>query len=451
MSVVIAWLRDGLRLDDQPLLCDAAQACSRLIVVAFDDPAESDSSGYGHARIGAHRRSFRYASAADLDLALRARGQRLLWLRQDPVDGLAALARRHGATAVWTHTQPGSEERAALARLARALPDRCELKLARDNRLFDTVPFAVEHWPMSFSRFRGKVERAAGPDAPLAPPSALPPPPTDLDALFPDVPTGSEASALFRGGETAGRQRLQYYLFESRRVSSYKQTRDGLADFDDSTRLSPWLAHGCLSARRAWAEVERFEREVEANESTYWVRFELLWREYFRWLMDATGSALFQPAGLAERPPVSRPDADRLDAWRAGRSGVPLIDAAMRELIATGYTSNRARQNLASFLVKDLQQDWRAGAAWFEYCLVDYDVASNWGNWAYQAGTGTDSRERWFNVVGQAQRHDPEGKYLAHWLPELAALPPHSRFKPWLLAQPPSDYPAPLVVDERWA
>jgi len=131
-------------------------------------------------------------------------------------------------------------------------------------------------------------------------------------------------------------------------------------------------------------------------------------------------------------------------------TGVPLIDAAMRELAATGYMSNRARQNVASFLVKDLGQDWREGAAWFEYQLIDYDAASNWGNWAYQAGTGTDTRDRWFNVVGQSRRYDPGAEYLAHWVPELRALEPVNRFMPWRASDPPPGYPEPLVTNERW-
>jgi len=451
VSVAIAWLRDGLRLDDQPLLRDAAESCNRLIVVAFEDPAEAAPSGNGHPRIGTHRRAFRHASGVALNFALQALGQQLLWLRQDPVEGIVDLVRAHGAATIWTHAQPGSEERVQLDRLSRELPTGCALHVARDNRLFDCTPFGADDWPMSFSKFRRKVERGPGPGAPLPAPVVLPPPPKGpVDAGPAETPVPCSAG-LFDGGEAAGCARLQHYLFESQHVLRYKQTRDGLTDFDDSTRLSPWLAHGCLSARRVWAEVERFERDVEANESTYWVRFELLWREYFRWLMDATGVALFLPAGLATRSPPSRLDPGRLTAWREARTGIPLVDAAMRELAATGFSSNRARQNVASFLVKDLGQDWRTGAAWFEYCLVDYDAASNWGNWAYQAGTGTDSRERWFNVVGQGQRHDPEGVYLARWLPELAALSPRSRHTPWTAAAPPSGYPAPIVLDPRWA
>jgi len=453
MSVVLVWLREGFRLDDQRPLLEAAQVARELIVVAFDDPGAAQASAWGHPRAGTGRQAFRRRSAMVLDAALEPFGQRLMWMRQDPVEGLVALVRRHRASLLWTHAQPGSEERETLERLSRSLPEGCTLKVAGDNRLLERTPFAVEDWPMSFSRFRRKIEGRVAPEPPLPPPTSLPPPPPPerLERCAAIEPNDRSDAGSLRGGEAAGRARLQHYLFDSDRVSIYKRTRDGLLAFDDSSKLSPWLAHGCLSARRIWAEIERYEREVEANESTGWLHFELLWREYFRWLMDATGSSLFRSAGVADRPPPSRPDAERLAAWREGRTGVPLVDAAMRELAATGYMSNRARQNVASFLVKDLRQDWRAGAAWFEHQLIDYDVASNWGNWAYQAGIGTDTRERWFNVVGQARRYDPDGAYLAHWLPELAALPAAARAAPWTQAVPPADYPGPIVIDPRWA
>lgn len=335
-----------------------------------------------------------------------------------------------------------------LERVGRALTESCRLQVGRDNRLFDELPMAGAEWPMSFSEFRRKVEKEMGPVASLDAPTSLPPPPSGFDFSLPASP--EHDAGLFEGGEAAGRKRLNDYVFGQCHVLSYKQTRNGMLSYDDSTRFSPWLANGCLSVRRAWSEVELFEADVEANESTYWVKFELLWREYFRWLMDATGSALFRPEGLATATPDCRPDAQRLQAWRDGATGVPLVDAAMRELAATGYMSNRARQNAASFLVKDLAQDWREGAAWFEHQLVDYDVASNWGNWAYQAGTGTDTRNRWFNVVGQARRYDPNAEYLAHWLPELRELSAEDRFMPWKASASMTGYPKPLVEDPRW-
>jgi len=439
MKVGIVWLRSAFRLDDQPLLAQAARDCDALLIVA------ERSAG---PRTGPHRAAFHAESLHALDVALGAAGQRLYVLDDDPVQRVPRLATALAAEAVYVNASPGSEEATALARLARGLPDSCRLQPGRDNRLFDRVPLDPQDWPMSFSRFRRKLGTAIRPGSPEDAPASLPPAPADVE--WTTRPQPVDRSGLFEGGEAAGRGRLVEYVFERRHLLRYAQTRNGLLSVDDSSRFSPWLAHGCLSVRRVWSEVERFEAEVEANESTRWLKLELLWREYFRWLMDATGRALFRPAGLADAPPACVPDEGRLQAWRDGMTGVPLIDAAMRELAATGYLSNRARQNAASFLVKDLRQDWRAGAAWFERQLVDFDVASNWGNWAYQAGTGTDTRDRWFNVVGQARRYDPDAEYLAHWLPELRSLTPDERFTPWRAALPPPDYPGPLVDDRRW-
>lgn len=443
MNTGIVWLRNSFRLDDQSLLDEAAAECDALLIVAGCSPG---------VRAGMHRNRFHLQSLADLDDALRARGQWLYVLQDDPVDWIPRLAAVLSAPAVYVDGLPGSEESAQIDRLREALPEGCRLSIGRDNRLFDGLFNARKleraEWPMSFSSFRRKVEKGLEPGTPIDPPGRLPPPPTGIPAG--ERRQAETVRAPFVGGERAGRERLVDYVFRRRLVVSYKQTRNGMLSSDDSTRFSPWLANGCLSARRVWSEVERFECEVEANESTYWVRFELLWREYFRWLMDATGDALFQASGLSSAAPECRPDASRLQAWREGRTGLPLIDAAMRELAETGYTSNRARQNAASFLVKDLRQDWREGAAWFEHQLVDYDVASNWGNWAYQAGTGTDTKNRWFNVIGQARRYDPGAEYLGRWLPELSGLDPADRFMPWKAASPVDGYPAPLVEDARW-
>lgn len=176
-------------------------------------------------------------------------------------------------------------------------------------------------------------------------------------------------------------------------------------------------------------EVNAWEVEHGSGESSYWIGFELLWREYFLRAAQLEGEALF---GDARLPPTN---AD-FDAWREANTGVPFIDAAMLELSSTGWISNRARQNVASFLVKDLGVDWRLGAAWFEHCLIDYDVASNWGNWRYIAGVGRDPRQdRYFNVLKQAGHYDPKGLYVAHWLPELDTLPfGLDRHQPWRVA-----------------
>ena len=191
---------------------------------------------------------------------------------------------------------------------------------------------------------------------------------------------------------------------------------------DFSSKWSPWLAHGALSARYAYAELKQFEQEYGANEGSYWLWFELLWRDYFRFLHLQYGAKLYRAEGLNAMAVACNSEVNqhqdqiKFEAWCQAKTGEKLIDAAMTELRLTGYLSNRLRQVLASYLIYELEGDWRAGAAWFESCLIDYDVYSNQGNWLYIAGKGTDPRGgRRFNVAKQVHDHDRDGCYQRTW------------------------------------
>jgi len=184
---------------------------------------------------------------------------------------------------------------------------------------------------------------------------------------------------------------------------------------DFSSRLSCWLATGALSVRTVYQALKACERRDGASEGSGWLFFELLWREHFRLLHLKHGRRLYRASGLPGRVrPVT--DDRALEVWRLAQTGEPLVDAGMRELAASGFLSNRMRQIVASYLVYALGGDWRGGAAWFESCLLDYDVYSNQGNWLYIAGLGTDPRGgRHFNVQRQTEQHDPDGRYRALW------------------------------------
>ena len=196
-----------------------------------------------------------------------------------------------------------------------------------------------------------------------------------------------ERSAFpFTGGENSGLERLEYFLWSSDCVAKYKETRNGLLGKDYSTKFSPWLAAGCLSPRQIFWEIKKYEEKRVANQSTYWVIFELLWRDYFRLVCYKYGDSVFLETGIMNKRLAWSQDKGKFEAWREGRTGVPFVDANMRELSRTGWMSNRGRQNVASFLVKDLGLDWRLGAEWFESQLLDHDVCSNYGNWNYAAG-----------------------------------------------------------------
>jgi deoxyribodipyrimidine photo-lyase len=221
----------------------------------------------------------------------------------------------------------------------------------------------------------------------------------------------------FKGGSLAAKERVQYYCSEPERLGQYKQTRNGMVGADYSSKFSPWLSVGSISPVEIYHAIRDYEELHGANESSYWLIFELLWRDFFQYTLWVHGDKVFQYDGFGKgRGPLKVSNETALSNWCEGRTGNDFVDACMRELVATGFMSNRGRQNVASYLVHDLQQDWRRGAEFFEYHLLDYDVASNWCNWAYIAGVGNDPRAgRRFNIDKQASDYDPNHTFRNHW------------------------------------
>jgi deoxyribodipyrimidine photo-lyase len=431
-AVLIHWFRTDLRLHDHPALQTAVGRCRReglsLLPVAWHGPSAQGPTRWGFERVGPHRRAFRQQALAGLARSLQALGSGLIVLDGASPKLLADLARRAGAVGVVGETLHAPDEQAEVASLrAQGLG----VDTVEQGGLFDAaqLPWAPDAVPNMFTAFRQGVERiglqAAAPRPALA---ALPPWPEAVPRpLVPAVDDGLPAGAVderssfpyglpgWRGDEATALAHLRAYL-ASDRAHHYKATRNALTGRDFASHWSPWLAHGALSVRRVVAGLKAFEAERGASEGSYWLWFELLWREHFRWMLRQHGSALFQPQGLLPSAPRAPHDADAFARWCEGRSGLPLVDAAMRELRHTGYLSNRLRQIVASALIHGLRGDWRAGAAWFENCLIDFDVHSNQGNWAYIAGRGTDPRGgRQFNLDKQARDHDPDGVYLRRW------------------------------------
>ncbi|MCB0663149.1 MAG: DASH family cryptochrome, partial [Saprospiraceae bacterium] len=236
----------------------------------------------------------------------------------------------------------------------------------------------------------------------------------------------------FKGGETAALEHLQAYFWEKDLAKTYKKTRNELLGSDFSTKFSPWLANGCISPKKIYAELKNYEKRVKKNESTYWIYFELLWRDFFRLMGKKHGDSIFLLGGPKGKAKSSwKIDKELFTQWAKGETGIPFIDANMKEINATGFMSNRGRQNVASFLVHDLSLNWKLGAEFFESLLLDYDPCSNYCNWNYIAGVGSDPREnRVFNIVGQAQRYDHDGVFVKTWLPVLENLPTEKVHQP---------------------
>ncbi|MDI4637042.1 MULTISPECIES: DASH family cryptochrome [Halomonadaceae] len=456
MNPELVWLRDDLRLADNPLFHFSSPPASLMCVYVLDERWLSPlASGVSSRRIGAARLCFLWQSLIALRGELLKRGGDLLVRVGDPPEVIAELVASVGVLCVHVRDTAGHDEADDLARLIEELPASCKLRRYQGGTLFDeqALPFALEELPGSFSAFRRRMEaQGSVPPAQPAPitlplwpekaPRGLPPLKHVCDEAAAWRP-GAGGDFRFQGGEEAAQMRLDHYLWHSGAIARYKKTRNGLLGAEFSTRLSPWLATGCLSARQVHDQVRSWELDHGACESSYWVIFELMWREYFHWVARKEKGALFGLRALPEPPPA-------FHDWCRGETGVPFIDAGMRELAATGWQSNRVRQNVASFLVHDLGVDWRLGAAWFEHCLIDFDVASNWGNWGYVAGVGREARRgRYFNVLWQAQHYDPAGDYVSHWLPELEYLAEgDARHQPWRAA--PDAFPIPCVSPDAW-
>jgi deoxyribodipyrimidine photo-lyase len=233
---------------------------------------------------------------------------------------------------------------------------------------------------------------------------------------YSEVKTDPRSAFPFHGGESEALKRMDYYFFESKKLSVYKQTRNGLIGTDYSSKLSPWLANGSISAKTIYWKIKEYETENGANDSTYWLIFELIWRDYFKFISLKHGNALFKIDGILEKHYEWKSEEKLVQKWIHGQTNAPFVNANMIELKATGFMSNRGRQNVASYFSKELLLDWRIGAAYFESMLIDYDVHSNYGNWLYISGVGNDPRDRKFNIERQAERYDPDNQYQNKWL-----------------------------------
>lgn len=463
---ILIWYRNDLRLHDREAIHQALSEQAQIIPLYCFDPRKFRQASFGFPKTGGFRTQFLLESIADLRQHWRSHGSDLLVRRGKPEQVIPDLVRQLAIDAVYYQAEVTSEELAVENALQYALkPLDVALKSFWELTLYhiDNLPCDLHYLPEIFTQFRKQVENTCHIRPPFPTPDQLPPLPdvdvgeipTLQDLKLPEPVFDDRAVLQFVGGETAAIDRLNQYIWQRDCLKDYKQTRNGMLGADYSSKFSPWLALGCLSPRLIYQQVQRYEEERIKNDSTYWLIFELLWRDYFRFIGAKHGNRIFQKSGLQGLEIQWKEDREQFQLWQAGQTGIPFIDANMRELAATGFMSNRGRQNVASFLTKNLGINWQMGAQWFESQLIDYDVCSNWGNWNYTAGVGNDARGfRYFNILKQAQDYDPEGKYVKHWCPELTQVPASKIREPWKLSAQEQDrfgvklgvdYPHPMV------
>jgi deoxyribodipyrimidine photo-lyase len=346
----------------------------------------------------------------------------------NPLEIISELVDEYKVACVNAVEPPAFEERQLQNEVEKVLWKKsCVLNVYDANTLFEIkeLPFPLKQLPDVFTKFRTIIEKECSVNEPLFFSEKIISPkfpefeiPTEIENLIKDVKVDERSAFPFNGGLKNAQSYLNSYIFEKQLIATYKETRNQMVGADYSTKFSPWLALGCISPREIMFTVSKFEKDINKNESTYWVYFELLWREYFHWVMRKYDKLFFLKNGIKKSAPIVRSfDEKRFLDWKNGETGEDFIDANMKELNLTGFMSNRGRQNVASYLCNDLQMDWRYGAAYFEEQLIDYDVCSNWGNWAYIAGVGNDPRgHRVFNIQKQANDYDKDFTFRKVWL-----------------------------------
>lgn len=463
----ILWFRQDLRLHDNEALHDAVQSTKDILpIFVFDTRVFGGETRFGFPKISKFRAQFIIESVTDLKQNLDKIGLPLLIRIGKTEDVIFEVAQQCKSSWVFCNRERTTEELYMQDQLESNLWSiGQEVRYSRGKMLYYTadLPFPVTHTPDNFSSFRKEVEKITRIREPLI---------TDLEDVkcssteldFGDVPNlesfgmSKDFELTLKGGETAGLERLQEYFWQSDAIQEYKLTRNESCGLNYSSKFSAYLSQGCLSPKIIYAELKRYETERVENESTYWLFFELLWRDFFRLIGKKYEEKIFLKGGIRDQPRTGLTNDKRLfQIWASGKTGYPYIDACMRQLNETGFMSNRGRQNTASFLINDLGVNWQMGAEYFESLLVDYDPCSNWGNWNYIAGVGCDLREhRKFNVINQSQKYDLEAKLIRKWCPVLDVLPNNLIHFPANFSDEEllnydiilgRDYPKPLIAD----
>ncbi|HKK24983.1 MAG TPA: DASH family cryptochrome [Gracilimonas sp.] len=432
MKSSLIWFRNDLRIHDNEALIKACQADEVLPVYCFD-PRHFESTSFGFPKTGKHRLKFLLESVANLKNNLQQLGGDLFIHKGKPEEIIPELVDNFNIDLVFTSKEITSEE----IEVEEAIKGRIGNKLSYvwQSTLFhiNDIPFTREKIPDVFTQYRKKTEKKSEVrnELPVLThinlisnlPSTDIPALQDLSTDAGNDSTDKRSVLQFRGGEDSALKRLKEYIWDGDHLKNYKSTRNGLLGADYSSKFSPWLANGALSPRRIYWEVKKYEENRHKNKSTYWLIFELIWRDYFTFSAWKYGARIFWASGIQGKSRNWDTDKKKFKKWAEGNTGIPFIDANMRELNKTGYMSNRGRQNVASFLAQNLNIDWRMGAEYFESKLLDYDPCSNYGNWAYNTTVGHDPRNRYFNIMNQSKKYDSDGEYIRTWVHELKDVP----------------------------
>ena len=424
----LIWFRNNLRVQDNTSLLEATKNSGKTIGLYCFDPRHFAETKYGFKKTDKFRARFLIETIQELKNNLEQKNISLLVYFDQPENVFESVIEKFQISKVYSQKEWTREENEVLKNL-QGFENLTGLQWLDyfDQFLFhpNDIPFQdLNSLPQVFTVFRKECEKkvtvrktcnieAKSKENRIENETSIP----GLNELgFDNFEAHVNSAFPFSGGENQAMKRIENYFFETKNLSQYKQTRNGLIGENYSSKLSAWLANGSISARTIYWNVKEYEKINGANEDTYWLIFELIWRDYFKYISMKFGHKIFQLDGILNHKYNWKFNQKAFNEWISGNTKEPFVNANMIELAETGFMSNRGRQNVASFWAKELEQDWRIAAAYFESLLIDYDVHSNYGNWIYNAGVGNDPRDRKFNIKRQAEMYDNKGAFQEMWL-----------------------------------
>ncbi|WP_029985963.1 DASH family cryptochrome [Pedobacter jeongneungensis] len=446
----LVWFKNDLRVHDNEALVRAHEECSELLCCYCIESSDFETLELGFRKMDINRFVFLKQSIADLKHNLKLLGGQLFIGSDSALITLPELVSKYGITDIYAETQYASYELDLVDKVIAALPE-IEFHFYWGKTLYhkDDIPFEISKIPLSSKAYRIPAAKKSEPRKVFGISKKITPVKNVKSHAFPsyskygfDKSEYDQAAPFLKGGESAALERLQYYTFKSELLTGYRWSRNRSDGLDYSSKLSPYLALGCISPREIYEKVEAYEKEIKKNQSTWWLIFELVWRDYFTFKAMRLGTSIFKTAGFKNKDREWENDPKKFERWCSGTTGIPFIDAHMRQLNQTGFMSNRGRVNCASYFVYDLKLDWTWGAAYFESKLIDYDVTSNWMNWHMQAF------EIWYtNPVHQSNKYKAQD-FIRRWIPELSSCNDIEVLIPWEFEVP--QYPKPIEIFSKW-
>ena len=422
----LVWFRNDLRVHDNESLTNAIRQNDSVLAVYCFDPRHFEKMNFGFKKTEKFRAKFLIESVSKLKQNLEKLNISLLVYHQKPEDVISEIVAKNEINSIYFQKEWTKEEMEVLENIKGKVAQSVSFKAIYNQFLFhpEDIPFEIQSIPNVFTQFRIQCEKSTTVRPEFSVQSLSEENCIQNETVIPTMETlgfidfdiDSRTAFPFRGGENEAMIRLENYFWKSKKLSVYKLTRNGLLGTDFSSKFSPWLANGSISAKTIYWEISKYEKEIEKNDSTYWLIFELIWRDYFKYVSLKNGNSIFKIGGILDKKYEWKTNQSAINQWINGTTEEPFVNANMIELQQTGWMSNRGRQNVGSYFSKNLLLDWRIGAAYFEAMLLDYDVHSNYGNWMYVSGVGNDPRDRKFNIKLQAKNYDGESKFQNLWL-----------------------------------